>query len=60
MYQLSKGTTMKIKVYVSTDKLGSKDERTIEVEDDFDDIDIEETARQTMFEMINWGWEKER
>jgi len=27
---------------------------------EFDDIDIEETARQTMFEMINWGWEKER
>ncbi len=50
---------MKIKVYVSTDRVGSKDERTIEVEDDFDETEIEETARQTMFEMINWGWEVE-
>lgn len=56
---------MKIRVKVSTNKVGSEDEDTFEIADDEleglseDDRNkaIEETAQQVMFEMIDWYWE---
>lgn len=49
---------MKIKVYASTSKLGSKVERVIEVEDDATDEMIDESATDTMHELIQWGWDR--
>lgn len=51
---------MKVKVYVSTDKIGSKCERIIEVEDDFNELHSSQQAEiceEALHEMINWGWE---
>ena len=49
---------MKLIVYAKTNKVGSKVEREIEIDGDEDEDTIEEIARDTMFEMIDWGWEK--
>lgn len=47
----------RIKVYVSTDKIGSKCTRVITVDDDESEDGLAEIAQDEMFNMINWGWE---
>jgi hypothetical protein len=47
----------KVVVRVSTSKLGSTCIRTFNIEDDEDDTSIEEAAKDTMLEMINWDYE---
>ena len=49
---------MMVKVYVSLDLVGCKQETEIEVEDDCSEKEIEEMARDAMYEMIEWGYEK--
>ena len=46
----------KIQVSVSTRKVGSKTETTIDVDDDAPESEIDEMAREAMFELINWDW----
>lgn len=43
-------------VRVSTDKVGSETTREIEVEDNATADQMDAEARETMFEMIEWGW----
>jgi len=55
---------MKVIVYVSTNKVGSLDEKIVEIDDS--EIEgmtkqeineyIEEFAQEQMFELIEWGW----
>lgn len=45
-----------IKGYVRTNKVGSDCEFEFEVEDDCTDEEIEEEAREAMFEQIEWGF----
>lgn len=45
-----------IKGYVKTCKVGSDCEFEIEVEDDATAEEIEELARDSMFENIEWGY----
>lgn len=55
---------MKIKVTVSTNRVGSQTEKEIEIDDDeledYVEEDrqaiIEDMARNAMFEMIEWNW----
>lgn len=47
-----------VEVYVSLGLVGCNRTATIEVEDDETDDAIEEMAREEMFNLINWGWEK--
>lgn len=47
-----------IEVYVTTGKVGSRCVDTIELDDDCTDAEIEEYARDAMFEMIEWGYEE--
>lgn len=46
----------KIRVTVSTDKVGSETYDEIEVEDDATEAEIETQAKEAMFEMIEWDW----
>lgn len=56
---LTPKSAMKIKVTVQTDLVGSKVDRTIELdEENLTDEDLEEIARDTMFEMIEWNWKR--
>ena len=54
--------TIKLEVYVSTNRSGSEVRDTIEVdiEDDYTQEDIEEaleeTAKEWMFNNIEWSW----
>lgn len=48
---------MKIKVYVSTNIVGSEREEEFEIDDGLSEEKIEEIAREAMFEMIEWGFE---
>jgi hypothetical protein len=48
----------KIRVVVSTNKIGSECERVFEVDDETPDSEIDDFAQETMFEMINWNREK--
>lgn len=50
---------MKIVVTVRTNKVGSKCERVIEVDDDTSEDDLEDIAMVIMFEMIEWNWKKQ-
>lgn len=43
-------------VTVSNGLVGCKKESKIEVDDDATDDEIEEHAREEMFNMIEWGW----
>lgn len=45
----------KIRVRVSTNKIGSDDERVVEIEDD---EDPEEAATDVLFDMISWDFEE--
>jgi len=47
---------MKIKVHVTTGLVGADRECEIEVDDDATDDQIEEQAREAMFELIEWAW----
>lgn len=50
---------MKVWVYAKTDRVGSKVETTFEVDDDCSDSEIEEFAREVLFEqLIEWNWRK--
>lgn len=42
--------------YVSVGLVGCRKEFKFEVEDDTSDDDIEELARDEMFNCIEWGW----
>lgn len=46
-----------IKVHVSTNRVGSGDYREFEVDDEAPLGEIEELAREEMFDMIEWYWE---
>lgn len=46
----------KIIVSVSTNKVGSTCETELEFDDDVADDDIEEAAKDAMFDMIEWNW----
>lgn len=54
---------VKIRVYASTNRVGSKNETTIEIDAEeyagMSEEAIEETCREVMFEMIEWGYEVE-
>lgn len=53
---------MKIKVYVTTDRVGAKVEDEIDIVEDWgmdpnaSDEEIEEAAKDWMYENIEWGW----
>ena len=49
---------MKIIVHVSTGYAGCTKREEFEVEDDCSDDEIDEQARDFMFNMIEWGWER--
>ena len=46
----------RIEVYVSTGKVGSRCSEVIEVEDDMSDDEIDEQAKDAMFNLIEWSW----
>lgn len=46
-----------IEVYVGVGLVGCKRTETFEIEADATDNEIEEAARDFMFNMIEWGWE---
>ncbi len=46
----------KIKIYASTGKVGSKIEDVIEIEDDTTEEEIEEMAKDWLFNTIDWGY----
>lgn len=50
---------MIIVVSVSTNKIGSKCTDEFEIEDDAAEDDIEEAARECMFNMIEWNYKKQ-
>ena len=49
---------MKIRVYVSTNLVSSETYTDIELNDNSTEEEIETEAREAMFEMINWNYEK--
>lgn len=49
---------MKIRVWAHTDVVGSMTEDVIEVEDDLTEEQIEEEARDYIFNFVEWGWDK--
>lgn len=49
---------MKIRVFVETNKVGSECEEIVDVDDDLGPNALEETAREVMFNMISWGFER--
>ncbi len=49
---------MKIKVSVSTRLVGSKVTEIIELDDDMSEDELEDIGQQTMFDMIDWNWER--
>ena len=48
----------KIKVHVSTNRVGSGDYKEFEVDEGASVEYIEELAREEMFDMIEWYWEE--
>ena len=50
--------TYRIKVYVTIGLVGCRREVELDIEDDMTDDEIEELARDTMFEIIEWGWKR--
>lgn len=45
-----------IEIHVSIGLVGCRRTTTIEVEDDATDDEIEEVARESMFELVEWSW----
>lgn len=48
-----------IKVHVSTNRVGSECSDEFEVEDDTTEKEIEEMAKDAMFNMIEWNYDVE-
>lgn len=48
----------KIKLWVETGFAGASHEEVVEVDDDFEYEDLEELARDYMFEHIEYGWQE--
>lgn len=46
-----------VKGYVETNKVGSMSEFEFEIDGDYTDEEIEELARDAMFEHIEWNYE---
>lgn len=46
----------KIKVYLETGFAGCRIEEEFEVEDDATDAQLEEQAREAIFDRVDWGW----
>ena len=46
----------KITVYVSTGYVGAKRTATFEIDVNLTESEIEEIAREAMFDMIDWGY----
>ena len=49
---------MKITVHVRMGLVGCERKSTIDVEDDLSEDDLEEIAREEMFDMIEWWYER--
>jgi len=49
---------MKIEVYVSTNRVGSKCSTIIEIDDDSTPEQIEEIAGETKDKLVEWGWKQ--
>ena len=49
---------MKVEVIVSLNLVGCERRTTIEVEEGTPDAEIEEVAKDAMFEMIEWTWKR--
>ena len=47
---------MKIRVWTHTDIVGSMTEDVIEVEDGLTEEQIDEEAKEYIFNFIEWGW----
>lgn len=56
------GRMMKIQVYVSTNRVGSKCSKIVDVDDEgwseMDDRERDEYMRDEMFSMIEWGYDE--
>lgn len=48
----------KIKAYLETGFAGCEIEEEFEVEDNATEKEIEEQAREVIFDRISWGWEE--
>jgi hypothetical protein len=48
---------MKVRVHVSNGMVGCERTIEIEIDDDKSEDEIEELAKEAMFEMIEWWWE---
>lgn len=46
----------KIKAYLETGFAGCRIEEEFEVEDDATDAQVEEQAREAIFDRVDWGW----
>lgn len=49
----------RLTVSVSIGLVGCKRERTIEVEDDLSDDDLDAIALDVMYELVEWNWKRE-
>lgn len=49
---------MKIKVIVSIGLVGRRREIEFDVDDDSTDDELEEIAKEAMFEVVQWHWER--
>lgn len=50
---------MRIRVSAATTKIGSRVETTFEIDDDASEEEIEEAAREALFNrLISWDWKK--
>lgn len=49
---------MKIEVHLSIGLVGCRRKITFEVEDDCTDEQIDEIAREAIFELVEWQWER--
>lgn len=49
----------KVKVWVSTKKVGSRCDDSFEIEDNATEEEIEELAEEVMWEMVDWNWSVE-
>ena len=49
---------MRVKVWIETDKVGSRCEEVIEVDDDASDDTVEEHARETAYQFVSWSYER--
>ena len=48
----------KIRVWVSTDRIGSAQSKEIEIDDDLGEVEIADAAKNAAIDMMQWGYEK--